>query len=192
MEREAPGFIVPISRVKKYHNKPVCLLTNSNRHLRFPFGFGRTAHSKGPLEGNMYLRFLPSNHTVLEMLTAGNTDNSTKLTGIGHFFFPSVFPGKLYQAMARSTGNGSRVEGIGFLPKILTDGLHATLWKIHRKTIIAFFSTPKGYLFTRNGKLIFGSPNPFIRNQRTSLHRCLKRGSRPLFGNSFSRCKLNY
>jgi hypothetical protein len=88
--------------------------------------------------------FSRQNHSVLEMLTAGNTDNSTKLTASA-IFLPMVFP-KLYQAMAPMYRQQYESAALGYYIKY-AERMHATYEK-SPKDYIAFFNA-KGFYFTR-------------------------------------------
>jgi len=115
---------------------------NSNRHT-VPVRLGDLPFPKA-MEEYVSTGFSRQNHTVLEMLTAGNTDNSTKLT-TSAIFLPMVFP-KLYQAMAPIYRQRYESEALGSYVKY-AERMHAPYEK-SPKDYIAFFNA-KGFYFTR-------------------------------------------
>jgi len=125
----------------KYHNNQLSF-ANSNRHT-VPVRLGDLPFPKA-MEEYVSTGFSRQNHTVLEMLTAGNTDNSTKLT-TSAIFLPMVFP-KLYQAMAPIYRQRYESEALGSYVKY-AERMHAPYEK-SPKDYIAFFNA-KGFYFTR-------------------------------------------
>jgi hypothetical protein len=125
----------------KYHDNQLSF-ANSNRHT-VPVRLGNLPFPKA-MEEYVSTGFVRQNHSVLEMLTAGNTDNSTKLT-TSAIFLPMVFP-KLYQAMAPIYRQRYESEALGSYVKY-AERMHAPYEK-SPKDYIAFFNA-KGFYFTR-------------------------------------------
>ncbi|MCM4170797.1 hypothetical protein DHD32_04855 [Arenibacter sp. TNZ] len=125
----------------KYHDNQLSF-TNSNRHTvavhlgNFPF--------PKAMEVYVSIGFVRQNHSVLELLTAQNSDSSTKLTASA-IFLPMVFP-KLYQAMAPIYRQQYESAALGSYLKY-AERMH-TPYEKSPKDYIAFFNA-KGFYFTR-------------------------------------------
>ncbi|MCM4174284.1 hypothetical protein DHD32_22725 [Arenibacter sp. TNZ] len=125
----------------KYHNNQLSF-ANSNRHT-VPVRLGNLPFPKA-MEEYVSTGFVRQNHSVLELLTAQNSDNITKLTASA-IFLPMVFP-KLYQAMAPIYRQRYESEAlVSYLN--YTERMHAPYEK-SPKDYIAFFNA-KGFYFTR-------------------------------------------
>jgi len=125
----------------KYHDNQLSF-ANSNRHT-VPVRLGNLPFPKA-MEEYVSTGFVRQNRSVLEMLTAQNSDNSNKLTASA-IFLPMVFP-KLYQAMAPMYRQQYESAALGSYLKY-AERMHAPYEK-SQKDYIAFFNA-KGFYFTR-------------------------------------------
>lgn len=125
----------------KYHNDRLSF-TNSNRHT-VPVALGDLPFPKA-MEEYVSSGFVRQNHSVLEMMTAQNSDIGPKLTATA-IFLPMVFP-KLYEAMAPMFRQQFEEAALGSYVKH-AERMHAPYEK-SPKDYIAFFNA-KGFYFVR-------------------------------------------
>jgi hypothetical protein len=125
----------------KYHDNQLSF-TNSNRHT-VPVRLGNLPFPKA-MEEYVSSGFVRQNHSVLEMMTARKSDNSTKLSASA-IFLPMVFS-KLYEAMAPIYRRRYGSAALGSYLKY-AERMHAPYEK-SPKDYIAFFNA-KGFYFTR-------------------------------------------
>lgn len=152
----------------KYHDNQLSF-SNSNMHT-VPVRLGHLPFPKA-MEEYVSSSFVRQNHLVLELLTAQNSDNSSKLTESA-IFLPMVFP-KLYETM--NSNYRQQYEGAA-LGSYLKHGerMHAPYEK-SAKDYIAFFNA-KGFYFVKeeNGfevKSIYtDTRSSYTLPKRTSLY----------------------
>lgn len=152
----------------KYHDNQLSF-SNSNMHT-VPVDLG---HLPFPDEMEEYVSagFVRQNHLMLEMLTAQNSDNSSKLTASA-IFLPMVFP-KLYETMNSNYRQQYESAALGSYLKH-GERMHAQYEKSPRD-YIAFFNA-KGFYFVKeeNGfevKSIYtNDKTSFALSKRTSLY----------------------
>lgn len=125
----------------KYHNDRLSF-TDSNRHT-VPVALGDLPFPKA-MEEYVSTGFVRQNHTVLEMMTAQNSDTGSELTASA-FFLPMVFP-KLYEAMAPMYKQQYECAALGSYLKH-AERMHAPFEK-SPKDYIAFFNA-KGFHFAK-------------------------------------------
>jgi len=152
----------------KYHDNRLSFI-NSNRHS-VPVTLGNLPFPKA-MEEYVSTGFVRQNHSVLEMLTAENSDNSPKLTASA-IFLPMVFP-KLYQVMAPSYRQQNESVALGSYVKH-AERMHEPYEK-SPKDYIAFFNA-KGFYFIRRKdgfevrSVYTGNTTSCILPKRTSLY----------------------
>jgi len=152
----------------KYHDNRLSF-TNSNRHS-VPVALGDLPFPK-VMEEYISTGFGRQNHSVLEMLTKRNSDNSPKLSASA-IFLPMILP-KLYETMKPIYRQQFEKAAIGTYLKY-AERMHAPYEK-SPKDYIAFFNS-KGFYFVR-GKDRFEVKSVYTDNttscplpKRTSLY----------------------
>ena len=125
----------------KYHNNQLSF-TNLNRYT-VPLRLGNLPFPKA-MEKYVSTGFVRQNHLMFEMLTAQNSDNSSKLTA-SSIFLPMIFP-KLYQVMVASYKQQSESAALGSYLK-QAERMHAPFEK-SPKDYITFFNA-KGFYFIK-------------------------------------------
>ncbi len=125
----------------KYRNNKLSF-TGSNRHT-VPVPLGHLPFPKN-MEEYVSTGFVHQNHSMLEMLTAQNSDNSPKLRASA-IFLPMIFP-KLYKAMAPGYRQQYESVALGSYVKH-AERMHAPYEK-SPKDYVAFFNA-KGFYFVK-------------------------------------------
>ena len=125
----------------KYHDNRLSF-TDSNRHT-VPVALGDLPFPIA-MEEYVSIGFVRQNHSVLEILTAQNSDIGPKLTATA-IFLPMVFP-KLYEAMAPMYRQQYEKAALGSYIKH-AERMHAP-YERSPKDYIAFFNA-KGFYFVK-------------------------------------------